>query len=198
MAIITLKQLSEMTGRDSRHLSMCRIRGNIIETNAGSGLYNTDNKTNKVFIDKELAKKSKPKPEREEIDYEIGEDGVPEIDVSTKLYKHLQTIKTQKEIEKITLDNEKKQGQLVPFDLIQPVFLQHNQSILMSFTNCIDDILRVFGKVKELTNEEASELRGKLRVTINEAMDEADKNTLKSLNVVINNYSITKGVGEHE
>lgn len=59
----------------------------------------------------------------------------PTLTNSTKKLKYLDTIKRTKEIEKLQIEIQKKKGEVVPVELIKPVILQHNQSILTEFKN---------------------------------------------------------------
>lgn len=192
MPKITLQQMSDITGITSGNLSNYRKRGKIVEDS--EGLFNTENKFNKLFLDQKVLKKMNTSDASEPDD---ALDGIPDISVSTTRLKFLQANKTEKEIAKLELDIQKKQGEVIPYELIKPIFLQHNMSLLTAFKNAIEDVIRALSKENELNGEQIARVRGEVIEIINAALKNANDVSLKSIDIVISNYSDLKGIGEH-
>ncbi len=121
----------------------------------------------------------------------------PTLTNSTKKLKYLDTIKRSKEIEKLQIEIQKKKGEVVPVELIKPVILQHNQSILTEFKNAGDEILRIMSKKYSFSVEDLAFFKGELVKTINNSMSKAIYATTKSIDSIIQNHIEKKGVGEH-
>lgn len=121
----------------------------------------------------------------------------PTLTNSTKKLKYLDTIKRTKEIEKLQIEIQKKKGEVVPVELIKPVILQHNQSILTEFKNAGDEILRIMSKKYSFSIEDLAFCKGEFVKTINNSMSKAIYATTKSIDSIIQNHIEKKGVGEH-
>ena len=121
----------------------------------------------------------------------------PTLTNSTKKLKYLDTIKRTKEIEKLQIEIQKKKGEVVPVELIKPVILQHNQSILTEFKNAGDEILRIMSKKYSFSVEDLAFCKGEFVKTINNSMGKAIYATTKSIDSIIQNHIEKKGVGEH-
>lgn len=124
------------------------------------------------------------------------DDGIPDLIKSTKLLKHLDTKKREREIQLLQLREEKLKGQMVPSDLIQPVILQHNQSMITEFKNAGDNFLRVFSQKKSMSGEEMAEVKGEFTRIINQAVTNATEMSIKSIEAIINNFAETRTKGE--
>lgn len=121
----------------------------------------------------------------------------PTLTNSTKKLKYLDTIKRTKEIEKLQIEIQKKKGEVVPVELIKPVILQHNQSILTEFKNAGDEILRIMSKKYSFSVEDLAFCKGEFVKTINNSMGKAIYATTKSIDSIIQSHIEKKGVGEH-
>lgn len=121
----------------------------------------------------------------------------PTLTNSTKKLKYLDTIKRTKEIEKLQIEIQKKKGEVVPVELIKPVILQHNQSILTEFKNAGDEILRIMSKKYSFSIEDLAFCKGEFVKTINNSMSKAIFVTTKSIDSIIQSHIEKKGVGEH-
>ena len=121
----------------------------------------------------------------------------PTLTNSTKKLKYLDTIKRTKEIEKLQIEIQKKKGEVVPVELIKPVILQHNQSILTEFKNAGDEILRIMSKKYSFSVDDLAFCKGEFVKTINNSMGKAIYATTKSIDSIIQSHIEKKGVGEH-
>lgn len=106
--------------------------------------------------------------------------------------------KMEKEIEKLTLSNQKTRGQVVPIDPINSLFLQDRQSTLVEMKHGLEDILAIFSKRRDLSEVERTEIRAEFTDRLNEAMKRAAAMTAASVETIVGEYSIKKGKGERD
>lgn len=106
--------------------------------------------------------------------------------------------KMEKEIEKLTLSNQKTRGQVVPIDPINSLFLQDRQSVLIEMKHGLEDILAIFSKRRDLSEFERTEVRAEFTDRLNEAMKRAATMTSASVEAIVGEYSIKRGKGERD
>lgn len=211
MAKIPKKEFAELCGLTTGNLGNYIKRGHVVCVH---DLIDTTNPTNLRFLEKRSAKDKadkqpaegqKPKkttaaqPKGKEIpDIEdLTPEEVPSYEESERKLKYLDTLKREKEIEKLQIDIDKKKGVVVPSELIKPVFLQHNQNIVQEFKNTADEIVRTFSKKHSLGANEVAEIKGELVACINSAIKKAVHASISQVKNIINEHSIKKEVGEH-
>lgn len=206
MSLLTKKQFSVEYGIATNKLSVYISRNKVILKN---DLIDTTNEINRAFIEKNCAAKTvievakptsqnvkteKPKPESFEFNLS---DGVPTLTESTRVLKYKDTIKRDKEIEKLQIEIEQKKGIVIPSELVKPVFLQHNQFVTTEFKNAADELLRRYSKKHSLNSNEIAEMKGELVEVINVAIKKATQSSIKNVSNIIKDFSVKKGVGEH-
>jgi hypothetical protein len=208
------KEFADLAGMPTNKLSVFISRKKVILL--GDGMIDDTDPRNRVFLEKwrgrsaETVKESvkfeeklvkKPKKEAEssfkkkEPPLILGEK--QSYTESERQLKYLDTLKRQREIDKLDIDIQKKRGEVVPSELIKPVFLQHNQSIITEINNRSSDFIRIFSKKKALSLHETAEIKGKVVNWINEVMDKSIEISISSIETIISEHSETKGVGEH-
>ncbi len=212
MALLKKNELCELCNVKPKDFSNYVKRGNII---VKDDFIDSNDEINKKFIekrknrfvnvDKQEEKPKTPAP-KSNINSVIPEN-TPLTDVeshegqsyteSERQLKYLDTLKRRKEIEKLEIDIQKKKGEVVPSELIKPVFLQHNQSILTEFKNATDEIIRVFSKKKSLSVNEVAEIKTDLVACINSSINKAIATSVKAVDNIILEHSEKKGVGQH-
>lgn len=203
MPIVDKKEFSKLCGKPVNKLWTYIDRGKIILL--GDGKLDTNDPRNKAFLEKWAARtdtntpiqtptilESKIQPTQPQEQSE-GQSYTE----SERQLKYLDTIKRQKEIEKLEIEIQKKKGEVVPSELIKPVFLQHNQSIITEFKNATDEIIRIFSKKRSLTVEEVAEIKGETTETINNAINKATFSTVKAVESIVSEHSERKAIGEH-
>jgi hypothetical protein len=107
-----------------------------------------------------------------------------------------QTEKIRLEQEKLRIQIRKWRGEVLPTDVIKPLVLQHNHSILTESKNTIAEIVRLISKKKSLTAAERTEITTHYITALNDMMKKATQATIKSLTNIINEYSESRNVGE--
>jgi hypothetical protein len=218
VALHTKHQFAELCGFPAGKLlstlSVYTGRGNVV---VGDGDFIDDTvEKNRSFLIKQRAKRnmpaswiSSPIPALVNTDFEKNlqtnpTGSFPEFAVESQSYteserqlKYLDTLKRKKEIEKLDIEIAKKKGEVIPSDLVKPVFMQHNQSIITEFNNRSNDFIRIFSKKRSLTVEEIAEVKGEMVKWINEAMDKAILASVRSVENIISENMEKKGVGQH-
>lgn len=208
MAIYQKKEFSELCGIKRNDIAIYIKRRKVVLNN--NDLIDTENTVNMSFLEKRLSliKKQTLSEPRQKSVTEIKKNTTdnthePEETSTGQSYteserqlKYLDTIKRQKEIEKLDIEIAKKRGEVVPSELIKPVFLQHNQSILTEFKNGIDEILRVFAKKSSLSVNQIAELKGEMVQIINHSVNKAIVTSENSVEVIISEHAEKRGVGQ--
>jgi hypothetical protein len=104
--------------------------------------------------------------------------------------------KMEKEIEKLTLSNQKVMGQVVPVELIDALILQERQSFLMESKNTIQDILSIFAKRRDLSASERTDISTEFIDRLNEMMKRASETTEKAIKSIVSEFTLKRGKGE--
>jgi hypothetical protein len=102
------------------------------------------------------------------------------------------------EIKLKKLDHQKKLGELVPTELVRTLFVQHSKSIMSAFHDEADNFLMEISKEAGLTREQLAKMRGKLVLKINQGIENSLKESKKSLQAIVEEYRMLRGVGEHD
>lgn len=171
------------------------------------GLIDTDDPVNAFFLSKRIAKgRAKkiselnaspqyiPSKGAEEKKEPVNE--LPTYEESEQKLKYLDTLKREKEVEKLEIDIQKKRGEVIPSELIPPVILQHNQSIITSFKNEFEEWLRNIAKKYSLTINDIADARSQGVDWINSAMSKATDMSVSAVSAIVKDYSEKRGVGE--
>jgi|ERR1044072_161077 hypothetical protein len=220
MALLTKKEFAGLCGITTSNLSNYKTRGHVVY----SGDYIDDSiDLNAAFLEKygTKIKKEDPKkpaakkptgklkvkaakrpdlpapnvgPDEDEAD---GKDD-PAYRESMRELKALDVVKRRAEIEKIQLHLQKQRGELIPYDLVKPLFAQHNQSIVTEFKNAVDEIIRIFTKKRDLNVNEIAEINMDLIASINSAVTKAIKQSVKGVDDIVADFISKKNVGERE
>jgi hypothetical protein len=204
MAIYPQKEFAALVGMPTGRLTIYANRGKVIIKNktidtsidkneAFLEKYRTKNDEKEVKPD---SKKNKSVPPANQNDPPGDPSPDQKYSESERQLKYLDTLKRKMEIEKIEIENAKKRGEVIPSQLLAPVILQHNQSIVTQFKIAVDDLIRIFGTVMSLNTNDIAEIRGKCYEAINHSVDKASENTVNSIKTIIIDYSNKRGVGE--
>lgn len=212
MALHSKKQFADLCGIATNNLSVQIARGKVIVVN---DLIDDTLEKNKSFFEKRASKK--PANSNQSASIEINTSKITTESIvkppqnlneliapsenqsyteSERQLKYLDTLKRAAEIEKLSLDVAKKKGEVIPSELVKPVFLQHNQSIITEFKNVTDEVIRMFAKKKSLSVNEVAEITGELTSCINNAMNKATTATVNAIDSIVNDFAEKKGVGE--
>lgn len=216
MALLTKSEFSEACGFASNALAVYVKRGKVNQRK--DGLFDDQDEKNKAFIEKRkgrvetveetvqnIEKQERKQAKQKKIvikDEETGEETevddseIPSYTTSERLLKYLDTQKREKEIEKLNLEIEKKKGEVIPSELIKPVFLQHNQFILMEMKNADDEMLSFFSHKYEMTADDTAYIRAEWIKRRNAALTNAITSSVKNVTAIVNDFSDKRGKGE--
>lgn len=204
MAQITKKQFADLCGIKTNQLAVYIGKEKRVVVGADE-LIDTDNELNAAFLKKWSAKARAQSVNLNDV--LPPNDGNVEINPATGLpyptyeesetkLKYLDTLKREKEVEKLQIEIDKKRGEVIPSDLIPPVITQHNQSIITAFKNEHEEWLRNFAKKHDMNINEVAETRASVVSWINTAMSKATDLTNMAVVNIVADYSEKRGIGE--
>lgn len=202
----TKQQVAGLLGINTRHLAVLIKRGKLICSGDSIDIQQTDNK---AYISKQQNSNKKGAkavkldetetyidPDIEDEPEETDEDGIPAYHVSETKLKFLDTKKREREIALLKIKEDKIRGTVIPSELVKPVFLQHNQSIITAMKNMMDEKLREIAKKHSLNVNEVADIKGNWVTGLNESIDKATKASIKAVDNIISEHSEKKSVGE--
>ena len=211
MALLSKKEVAKKCGWQTNKLSTYISRGKVVVKN---DRIDTEDDVNRAFLEKysihdldalpQLESYTKQKTNsrsnntQEEDPGSIEEDDLPPLSISNRRYMHLKAVKTERENALLKLKEEKIRGEVIPSDLVKPLFLMHNNSMVHAFKNLIDEEQRRLVKRYGINVNEAADMRSRIIEGINEAMKKATKSTTSNISNIIKEYAVKKGVGERE
>jgi len=159
----------------------------------------------KVEIQKPIQEVKPPIPAPEKYDQEEYITDENENDLTKLSFTRLNEVqkiaqirKLEEEIEKLQKQNAKLDGDNIPTKAVANLFAQHFKSVSINFKNTIENILIELKGVHGFDNEDSARLRDKLVKHLNQSIKDAVKESKESLDIIVEQYSIKKGVGERE
>ena len=112
-----------------------------------------------------------------DVDKLVDKEGRPLLTLaeSERLKKHNDAYLAEANLDIATMKKHRMQALVVPASFIAPIFAQHNHFLLTNFNSGIEEILRKFCKIADLSSEEQAMMKGESVKALNEAMDNAIK-----------------------
>lgn len=215
MALHTKKQFAELCGLTTGNLSVYKDRqkvvysGDYVDDSIEPNLSFLKLRKEKLKSDSKPQKKTHPpptkpsklvveRPKTQAISAPKVQDPEGEGQIYNLTQKKLETqiTKMNMEMDKLRLQNSKFMGEVVPFSLIKPCVMQHNQSIIAQSKNTLDNILRLFKKKRDLSADEEAEIRAHFVHELNDMMKKAAAATVKAVNAIVSEFSEKRNVGE--
>jgi phage terminase Nu1 subunit (DNA packaging protein) len=201
MALYTRKQFIELLGVSHPHLSMYIKRGKIIEKKR---LIDSDNPYNADFMRKYLDKNKKEYTQLPPVPAPI-EQPPPvlkpkltskyEIEAETK---RLELEVKQKQNKLLEIKIEKQTGEAIPTELVKSLFSQHSKSIASSFKSEAENLFLELAEKYRLTSTDMVNMRNKLIVITNIAIERSVAETKKTIKNIVAEYSEIRGRGERK
>lgn len=212
MALLTKKEFAELIGQPTNYLSVYITRKKIVV--GENDLIDTNNEKNNAFILKQGGKKANREIETPVIETVTAETVFekPKLKVKVNLTNQetqteteteflniaaldkkkleLDVKKKEADLEAVLIKNAKAKGEVIPFELMKPLIAQNNQSLTTAFKNAADEILAAMAKKKNFSNTEVGELNGVLVQAINIAIQKATDQSIKTLDILINDYQL--------
>lgn len=206
MAIFSKKEFATQCGISTSYLSVQINRGKVVlndekkidTSNERNALYLEKNKKGNIALTVDPVQKVqstvKNVPTSDATKEDSGE--IPSFNVSERLLKYLDTQKREKEVEKLSIEIQKKRGEVIPSELIKPVFLQHNQYILMEMKNADEEMLSLMLHKYDIKSEDVAFLRAEWTKRRNACITNAISASLKGVSSIVNEFTEKKGVGQ--
>lgn len=206
MAQFSKSEFATKCGMKTNGLAVYIRRGAICV--GSGGMIDDQNEKNRLFLSKRAGRMTEQQaikhvtsieghqPTRQETVPEDETDGIPPYSISERRLKFLDAEKRQAEISLLKIKEQKIVGSVVPSELLIPVMLQHNKSIMESFRNGATDIIRILAKKRNFTGEERAEFNSQLVKIINDAITRATTATSASITTIVTEYSESRAQGE--
>lgn len=201
MPKVTAKELADMTGWETKNLSVYVTRKKLVKDK--NGLFDVDEPKNALFIAQNKAEgtkkpeKTPPKGKKEASARDLDEE-VKKVEAITMQLEANKLVMQEQSIRRNQIEIEKKEGQLIPTELIKALFLTHSKSITMTFKEGMEKIVDLFTIKYKLSQADAASMRKTMVEAINKGVDNAVSNTRGSLKKIITEYSEKRGVGDHD
>lgn len=206
MAIFSKKEFATQCGISTSYLSVQIKRSKVVlndedkidTSNERNALYLEKNKKANISLSVDPVQKVqstvKNVPTSDAPKEDSGE--IPSFNVSERLLKYLDTQKREKEVEKLSIEIQKKRGEVIPSELIKPVFLQHNQYILMEMKNADEEMLSLMLHKYDIKSEDVAFLRAEWTKRRNACITNAISASLKGVSSIVSEFTEKKGVGQ--
>jgi hypothetical protein len=195
MALLSKKEYAELCGMATNALSVY-IHPDRSEVIVENGYIDSENETNKRFLEKRIAKGKSKSATFEGERKPNNNEGIPSYEESEQLVKFWDAKKREKEVEKLQIEVSKKKGEVIPSELMKPLILQHNQHILMEQKNADEEMLTMFAHKHSIPGADVAYIREAWINRRNAAVKSATKATVSGVESVIQDYSEKRGVGE--
>lgn len=211
MSIVSKKEYAEMCGMPTNQLAVYVKRGKVF---VGDGdMINTAHEVNAIFLKKQMTKKglsgndTKPSGENTPASAApttmttmtipgLGEIQVPDYALSETALKYLDTVKRDKEVKLLEIKEAKLRGEVVPTEVIRQIVTRHNHSILTSMKPAIEQLIDKMAKMHDIASADVATYKGEVINRLNLSITNAAHETAGAVELVIKEYSETRGVGE--
>ena len=187
------------TGNLSNYIKRNKV---IVDKN---GFIDTNNDLNRLFIQKNNTEKVSMPVQTQSNNPTEPNEAIDTSNLSTLSILELEKVKKAADIEKLLIETrisllkeEKLMGSAMPVDMVKTIVANLSKAFIGEFKNGADDIIRMLVKTKAYDHNEVSEIRGKLSSIINESMKKSLSTAKKEMKSIVDNYTETRGVGEHD
>lgn len=191
------EDFARLCGIHKASLSSYKSRGKVVK--GDDGLFDDQVEPNASFLKKRLKKLIKNIDEGGETS-NIGEgslSGVPLHEVERRL-KVLDTQKRAEEVELLRKKNAKMDGETVPTELVKPVFESFAREIGLAMKNGLEKLTMHYAKKYDLGKKATAEMRGDMAKVLTQSMREAEESAVSQMKSIVEQHSVTRGVGERE
>lgn len=186
----TRDEFCEAFGVKKNTLTIYISRGKIVESiKRGKTVIDIEQPTNKKYYYNYLSKNGIPLDDAEE----------------EKRYEEIQQLSTEalkkrklaQEVEKLEIQNAKAKGELIPVDLVIPLFKQFVKRTSSSYHNKTEDAVNMLSHKYRISDKDKGKLRNEFIELTNLAISESVEETLGDVEKIAKDYSDKKGVGQH-
>lgn len=215
MALLSRKEFAEACFIDHRSLAVYITRKKVV---LSGDKIDTDVDDNKYFLEKrrEYAKKKNPsavveaesdlnnrvieqQKQEPQAQFEFPKEYDGTLSENFQLDSKMKraaadTAEIQRDI--LHAKRMKMLGESIPTTLVKDLLLQHTKSIISAFKNAGETLIIKISKVKSLSLEETATLRADLIEITNVAAEEATQQSKNSVSQIVEDYSMSREVGE--
>jgi len=110
----------------------------------------------------------------------------------------LKNEKLLEEIELLKKRNMKMDGESIPTELVRNLFSIYGKGITNAQQSFSENWLTKFSKLKGLSSSEMAEMRGQMIKGLNDIVIKAQAESKKQIGNIIKEYSLSRGIGEHD
>ncbi len=203
MSNLSKKDFAQLCSITTGNLSNYIKRNKVIVDK--NGFIDTNNDLNRLFIQKNNTEKVSIPVQTQSNNPTEPNEAIDTSNLSTLSILELEKVKKAADIEKLLIETrisllkeEKLMGSAMPVDMVKTIVANLSKAFIGEFKNGADDIIRMLVKTKAYDHNEVSEIRGKLSSIINEAMKKSLSTAKKEMKSIVDNYTETRGVGEHD
>lgn len=221
MALVSKREFAEMCGLPTKNLSVYIQRKKVkVKKKGGDEFIDTNDAVNASFLESRQANiessapvvvsKAKEVVTRATVaaagvvnggagnddDEEDGE--LPPIGVSERRLRHYQAEKTERDSKLAALKISKMQGEVVPTAPLIPIMKQHNKHLLDQCNRTLEEMLTFLRHRYRISPEDTAWMRGEAKKWINAALVKAIESTEKSIDIIVADYTETRGRGERK
>ncbi len=203
MSNLSKKDFAALCGMPTNKLAVYIKRNKVFEDK--NGFFDTNNELNALFIKKNNIEKPIGNSETEQPGTQKKEERTGSTANKRDSLLELEKEKKVADIKKLEIETrisllkeEKLMGSAMPIEMVKTIIATLSKSFIGEFKNGADEIIRMLVKTKSYDHKEVAEIRGQLSKIINSAMGKSLTNAKKEMKVISENYSETRGVGEHD
>ena len=204
MALLTKKEFSVRCGMTTKMLAAyaSEKRRKVVYTGDRVNDQIEPNRTFMLMQSQKRLAKGKTSPDKVHLANQQKEQGQTEVDTSFLMLEkeklRLQVAKLENENKKLTLGNEKTQGNFIPVEFVSMVVLQLSEAIHQAWENELDDFILKFAAKNGLTRQEIIMLRAEKIASSNSSREKAIVQAKKMIRTAQRETSDKRGVGEHD
>lgn len=182
---LSRKELKKRFGISDAHISVYVKRGKLVPNEAG--LFDFDNPQNALYATtREL--KATTAIDGAEAATQAGDLMQKKIQADTL------RIESVTELNRIRI--QKIEGEVLPTDLVQPIFIMFTKAIQTAFADEAEDIVRDVSHAAKLSKQQMADLRKRIVEAVNRATEKGVKDGKSEVKKVANTYSDTRERGE--
>lgn len=208
MAILNMKEFATLVGLSYDTVKKNAQRGNIVKGTGGK--IDTENATNRLFIDEKKASNSvNPTKYKNDIDEKptnkrkVSSEQPTGLTTIQKEYADIELRKKRADLDLVErgaelkrIQLEKAAGNLLPVDLVSAIFSINIQSIFKSIEGNLENIASVYVERFGGTRKDLAEIVEVQRVELSKAIEQAKENGFIELENAISEFRETRGRGE--
>ena len=110
--------------------------------------------------------------------------------------ERLKAAKLREEIELLKIKKHKLNAELIPTELVKPLFMQFSKSLTTAYQNELDSMLMEIAHKTKLSNKDRAYFKKRVIEVINQSNKEGVEDTKKNIKHIADQYAEVRGRGE--